>query len=295
MKRIIEISSNSYAHLFLHNLIVKRDELKIRYPISEIEYIIFDNVKTTISVQLLNELMDKNVGVIICNYYHLPAALLIPYHAYYSTKALQEQIKWNNKFKNIVWQNIIKSKIVNTRNMLISLGIISLDQIDKFTLYESETLEGDITNREGHAAKLNFKILFGNSFVRERNSDDLINSLLNYGYTILLSYVTRSLCAKGYDPRLSFFHKSYNNNFGLSCDIMEPFRCFIELEVYKYIHSNEIVQLNEFKEIVFDAFFKQYKVNGRFMTLDEYIENYINFLLKSDSKIKELKIEWELQ
>ncbi len=37
MKRIIEISSNSYAHLFLHNLIVRRDETKIKYPVSEIE------------------------------------------------------------------------------------------------------------------------------------------------------------------------------------------------------------------------------------------------------------------
>ncbi len=178
--------------------------------------------------------------------------------------------------------------------MLISLNIVFIEQIQKFTLYENETLEGDLTNREGHAAKLNFKILFGNNFVRDRNSSEMINSLLNYGYTILLSYVTRSLCAKGYDPRLSFFHKSYNNNFGLSCDIMEPFRCFIDLEIYKYIHSNEIVSLNEYKEIIFSSFFKQYKVNGRLMLLNEFIENSINFFLKPNALSRELEIEWEL-
>ncbi|WP_373435099.1 type II CRISPR-associated endonuclease Cas1, partial [Metamycoplasma equirhinis] len=134
--------------------------------------------------------------------------------------------------------------------------------------------------------KLNFKILFGNSFIRNKNSNETINSLLNYGYTILLSYVTRSLCAKGYDPRLSFFHKSYNNNFGLSCDIMEPFRCFIDLEVYKYIHSNEIASFNEFKEVIFSSFFKQYKVNGKLMAFIEFIENSINVFLKSDKLSK---------
>ncbi|WP_373438000.1 type II CRISPR-associated endonuclease Cas1 [Metamycoplasma equirhinis] len=207
---------------------------------------------------------------------------------------MQEQINWSIEFKKRAWQKIIQSKIRNSKNMLISLNIVFIEQIQKFTLYENETLEGDLTNREGHAAKLNFKILFGNNFVRDRNSSEMINSLLNYGYTILLSYVTRSLCAKGYDPRLSFFHKSYNNNFGLSCDIMEPFRCFIDLEIYKYIHSNEIVSLNEYKEIIFSSFFKQYKVNGRLMLLNEFIENSINFFLKPNALSRELEIEWEL-
>ena len=48
----------------------------------------------------------------------------------------------------------------------------------------SETQTGDKTNREAHAAKIYFNELMDTSFSRG-NDDILLNSGLDYGYTII--------------------------------------------------------------------------------------------------------------
>lgn len=44
--------------------------------------------------------------------------------------------------------------------------------------YENQVELNDISNREGHAAKLYFNLLFGDNFIR--NGLDVRNSALNY-------------------------------------------------------------------------------------------------------------------
>lgn len=74
---------------------------------------------------------------------------------------------------------------------------------------------------EGHIAKLTFKNLYGSTFNRSDKENE-INKFLNYGYTILMTYVSRNLVKKGYDNRIGGFHKSFNNHFALATDLMEP-------------------------------------------------------------------------
>ena len=67
----------------------------------------------------------------------------------------------------------------------------------------------DITNREGHASKIYWHSLFSVEF--NRRDDSFENLVLNYGYSILRSMITRSIIKKGLDPRISLFHKSLNH------------------------------------------------------------------------------------
>ena len=55
--------------------------------------------------------------------------------------------------------------------------------------------DGDSGNREGLAAKMVFRELFGDDF--KRYADDSINAALNYGYSILRSQIARALVARG--------------------------------------------------------------------------------------------------
>ena len=48
-----------------------------------------------------------------------------------------------------------------------------------------EVEDGDPTNREGLAAKVYFRELFGEGFSRERRDEGIINSSLNYIYQIV--------------------------------------------------------------------------------------------------------------
>lgn len=97
--------------------------------------------------------------------------------------------------------------------------------------YIEELEVGDVTNREGHAAKVYFNALFGKDFTRSR--DCIINAALNYGYSLILSCISREVTAHGYITQLGLFHSNMFNQFNLSCDLMEPFRIIIDRWVYK--------------------------------------------------------------
>lgn len=114
------------------------------------------------------------------------------------------------------------------------------------------------------------------TLLRNKESNDKRNSYLNYGYIVLLSYVTRSLCSKGYDPRISLFDKSFNNNYPLSRDIMELFRWFIDSLVYEIIFIHKISSFQEYKESLFKRFQDYFNVNDNKMTLIESINFFIN-------------------
>ena len=96
--------------------------------------------------------------------------------------------------------------------------------------YVEEILQGDVTNREGHAAKVYFNTLFGKDFTRTEESP--INAALNYGYSILLSAFNREIVANGYITQVGLFHDNVFNQFNLASDLMEPYRPLVDEIVY---------------------------------------------------------------
>ncbi|MDC8914920.1 type II CRISPR-associated endonuclease Cas1, partial [Metamycoplasma hyosynoviae] len=269
-KKIIEINESNYAKLFLGNLILYKEKQKISIPTKNIDTVIFENQNSTITLPLINELVNKGVNIIICDKQHLPNSLIIPLQGHYNSKILQNQILWDSDFKNSVWTRIINLKILNSLNLLKKLKLLNSDDEDTLLNYAKNIKFMDSTNREAHAAKLYFKLLFGNKFNRQ-DDNNLINRYLNYGYSILMSYITRSIISKGYDCRIAIFHKSFNNYYALSTDLMEPFRCLIDKLVYEYFKNNELVNFQEFKEKLFLIFFDYIKYQNRIITINEYI------------------------
>ena len=74
--------------------------------------------------------------------------------------------------------------------------ILKKEEANMLFEYMEEVEFGDITNREGHAAKVYFNTLFGKKFTR--TDENPINAALNYGYSILLSAFNREIVANGY-------------------------------------------------------------------------------------------------
>lgn len=106
------------------------------------------------------------------------------------------------------------------------------------------------------------------------------NDLLNYGYAILLGYISRSIVKKGLDLRISIFHKSFSNCYALACDLMEPFRPIVDFIVYKIRNSKDFFDLFEYKETLIKIFTKKIYINSKceFINnaIDIYIDNFIN-------------------
>ncbi|MBG0730785.1 type II CRISPR-associated endonuclease Cas1 [Mycoplasma sp. 'Moose RK'] len=280
MKKIIEINQSDYVQLFLDNIIIKRDIEKFVIPINTVDVVIFENDRTTITIPLINELVKKKVNIIICKN-HLPNSLIIPYNGYYNNKIFQNQIKWSLKYKGQTWKKIIRLKIQRSLDTLVEKKLVSTEIEEKMTSYIDQVEDHDVTNREGHVAKLYFKHLFGENFIRDQKADDRVNSLLNYGYTVLLSYVARIICAKGMDNRLSLYHKSFNNNFPLACDLMEPYRFWIDQIVFDHINKKFFL-FQEFKEDLFTSFNKHITYKNKKIRFKKFIDAEISEILELD-------------
>ena len=120
--------------------------------------------------------------------------------------------------------------------------------------YIKEIELGDVTNREGHAAKVYFNALFGLDFTR--SADNSINAALNYGYGILLSCFNREIIANGYITQLGLFHDNMFNQFNLASDFMEPFRILVDKVVRQMgPQSDEKIEILRFlnESVVIDG------------------------------------------
>ena len=118
-------------------------------------------------------------------------------------------------------------------------------------------IQGDVTNREGHSAKVYFNALFGMKFTR--TADIPINAALNYGYGLLLSACNREIVTNGYITQLALFHDNMFNPFNFGSDLMEPFRILVDQCVYflkpeKFEHEEKMWMVNILnKEVVIDG------------------------------------------
>ena len=133
--------------------------------------------------------------------------------------------------------------------------------------YYMNVLSGDSDNREGLAAKIYWRQMYGRQFNRNRNGEQP-NSLLNYGYAILRAAVTRALLGSGLFPAFGLFHRNRYNAFPLADDIMEPYRPFVDQVVYQIFVSSPDTYLDkEAKQLLVKVLFTDVKINGQIRPL----------------------------
>lgn len=275
--RTVIVSSHSKLEYALNYLVYKTvDEVK-RIHIHEIHTLIIESTTVSITSALLAELIKQKVKVIFCDEKRNPSSELIPYYGdSISYQRINEQIKWKESIKHLVWQKIVQEKI---KQQAFVLSKKIPDEAIILSNYAKEVELDDVTNREGHAAKFYFNRLYGENF--SRGSSDKINTFLNYGYTLLLSQFNRYIVAKGYLTQLGIHHKNPFNPFNLSCDLMEPFRPFIDSKVTDLSEDN-------FKNKLISFLNHPVYIHGKKQTLIHAIQIYCSsvFLALNTGKIE---------
>jgi len=254
--RIVVIDSISKISYKAGYLIVKRED-DVLIPLVEIDVLLLSTPRINITGVAITELIKNKIKIIFCDEKRNPIGETSGLYDYYcSSKKIQDQFHWRDEAKEYMFTIIIKQKILNQASLLEKNNKIESSKL--LRQYAKDVQPGDLTNREGHSAKVYFDSLFadGNQFNRRVNSD--INSALNYGYSIILSYVNREVVANGYLTQIGLKHCNQFNDFNLSCDLMEPFRVLIDDYVLSNNNSfngdykNDMVKLLT-KEIYFDG------------------------------------------
>ena len=285
--RTIVVNKNCKLSYKNDYLIIRSEDLKMIH-LSEINTIIIENGMASITSYLINELSNKKIKLIICDEKHNPSCEMMPYYGAFNTsKKVMNQSKWKKDKKDKVWQYLIKYKIHNQAMLLKKLEIAGYEKILR---YEEQVEIADKTNREGHAAKVYFNLLYGMDF--NRNDIDNTNIALDYGYTILLSLMNREVVNKGYITQIGINHKNEFNQFNLSCDLMEIYRPLIDEIVYL---NREFVFDKEYKHKLINVCNREVYIQGKKQYLSNAIPIFINTVfdfLENDEESEILNYEF---
>lgn len=177
-------------------------------------------------------------------------------------------------------KNIIKNKIQNQ----IDTIKLKRDKNDSDTITvlngyfkkinECKTAE-EIMGYEGNASKIYFKSIFDNIEWNGRTpriKKDIVNLLLDIGYTLMFSLIEANLDIFGFDLYVGNLHKEFYKRKSLVCDLIEPFRPVVDYAIRKMFNLNQI----NYDDFCFNGYrysikFKPSK-NYKFLILKEIIE-----------------------
>ena len=106
----------------------------------------------------------------------------------------------------------------------------------------------------------------------KNNATDVINALLNYGYSVLAGEISKFVCGMGLDPYFGFMHKSHTGFQPLVYDLIEPFRWLVDYTVFQIANhkdSKKRIKLKEFAHTGEGSVMLEYDLVRRFLELLE--------------------------
>lgn len=148
-------------------------------------------------------------------------------------------------------RHIVYNKILAQRNALKSIRqkneernkvILKLEE-NCIAVKESELKLDKILGLEGTSSRIYFPLMFDNvkwNGRQPRIKADWINSTLDIGYTILFNFVEAILKMYGFDLYQGVLHQEFYKRKSLVCDLVEPFRSIIDLQIRKSINLKQI-------------------------------------------------------
>lgn len=232
---IVEISTNNKKLSVYHGFLRIEEEGNVLkdIPFNFIHALIITAYNVVYTNNLLQKLCEENIPLIILGKNYSPSGMLVSYIGQNKQTEIQYlQIENKKPLEKKIWQMIVKEKIKN-QSKVLSL----FHKENKLQYIYKTVLSGDSSNREAYAARLYFKSLFGESFIRDKEMYG-INSFLNYGYAILRSSLARYIVAAGLNPCYGVGHMNKLNPFCLVDDLIEPFRPLVDCYVYRHFEQN---------------------------------------------------------
>ena len=288
--------------------------------------------KGYVTFDALTLIAQNNIKLISFDYFgKLNYILESPDWRNVKLKKLQYQLSENKKGINIA-SEIIKSKMINQKSTLTTLnkrkkipevemykGNISqqIKELNSIKLANNhEKVKMKIMGCEGKASfeywsAIRLLIPPDIGFEkRTKKPTDLLNSMLNYGYAILASEITKSILINGLDPYCGFLHFDMDNRTSLTYDLIEDFRqqivdkTVIHLINRKRVTTDDLdkrnnsIKLEKRKLIISkiqDKIHSTITYNGEELTYAEIINNQSNNLAKAilnEEKFKGFSLHW---
>lgn len=261
--RVVVVSSAAKLDYKMDYLVVRAVDGSKRIHLSEISVLLIESTAVSLTAYLICELSKRKIDIVFCDEKRCPVGSFVPYYGSHDTSLkFRKQIQWSDSIKAFVWAEIVRAKIKGQIAVLVEN---SKKEYNLLEGYLPEIEPADSSNREGHAAKVYFNALFGMEFSRSQDCNE--NAALNYGYSIILSAFCREVVANGYATQLGIFHDNMFNQYNLACDLMEPFRPFVDAKVKRmdlaeFGHDQKMDMVNVLNKPVMIDGKIQYMINA---------------------------------
>ncbi len=134
--------------------------------------------------------------------------------------------------------NVTLTLMLAKRNIIAKIRN-QLDFVGKSVLFNSADVKKcnsieELFGVEGKYASIYFKELkkeipdkYGFNGRNKFQPDDIVNSLMNYCYTILYNKISEILSVHGLNPSIGIMHTLKNGHYALSSDLMESLRSYV--------------------------------------------------------------------
>jgi CRISPR-associated protein Cas1 len=195
---------------------------------------------------------------------------------------------------------LISNKIQNQRILLMSLRRKSLtltEAIAQLDSYREKCLaiidEKTLLGLEGSASRVFFSQWFFDlpwKGRKPRLKTDILNVVLDIGYTYLFNFIDCMLNLYGFDVYEGVYHKNFYQRKSLVCDLVEPFRCIIDHKVRIAYNLGQIKQehfrLNDSRYFLSIEYNKEYAKLLMAPILDykveifNYVQNYYRCFMR---------------
>lgn len=235
-------------------LTCKTSEGEKKLPIEDVASIIITSFSASIHSQLIVDAAKHGVALIFCESFK-PISLLLPANRSTDTLLSRAQVSLPDKTREQLWQKTVDAKCQNQaalaeylcggpRSVVADADENGRDRArpssDTLTLLR-ETAHSRKPHKEAACAKM-FWGVWGRSandpnFSRDHASPGL-NSLLNYGYAVLLSTMLQKLFGVGLDPTFGISHMPRERSTPLAYDLMEPFRPCVDWRVHQWVKQH---------------------------------------------------------
>ena len=246
--RLIEIESDGqYLSRKQGFMLISKGRTEIaRIPLDDIAVVLCNAHGLTYSNSLLVEFAHRGIVAVVCGANHLPVSWIWPLKGHHvQSKRMRAQLEATKPLRKRLWQSIVQAKIMQQQAVLARIGTYTA----KMSAFTKQVRSGDPDNIEAQAARYYWPLLLGKAFRRNRNETG-VNTLLNYGYSIIRSAMARAIVTTGLHPSVGIHHHNPTNDMCLVDDLMEPFRPIVDLYVYHLAKNNQTIINKQTKRIL---------------------------------------------
>lgn len=217
----------------------------------------------TITSKLIRELTSRAIPIFFLNMNLKRYAEIVPKaEGNYLLRQNQYLISEEKELEKS--KILVQNKIHNQLKLLKELKYITKQDIKDIYTKNLKLIKNvqdfySLQGIEGNLSAFYFKTIFQkfNWYRRAPTTkEDIINFLLDIGYTILFNIIDAYLNFFGFDIYKGFYHKLFFQRKSLVCDIMEPFRVIIDKTIHKAYNLKQINE-KEFKYLNGNYLFKQ--------------------------------------